>query len=173
MSQTTKNSIPIWQKHLDELHNEDSAPQFFINQIKKHHHRELLDPQHDFYVSPFDKEELLAATEGQLSLDVFQTENEIIVKAAIAGVQPEDVEIIVENDILTIRGERFNDETESYHDYLYQECYWGRFSRSIILPHDIDADNITAVIKNGILKITLPKVVRNVNKKISVHEIEN
>lgn len=96
--------------------------------------------------------------EGQLALDVYQTPNDIIIKAAIAGVKPEDISISISNDMLTIRGKRKQEKEVKNEDYFYRECYWGGFSRSIILPTEVNTDAIEATMKNGILVITLPKI---------------
>ncbi len=95
--------------------------------------------------------------EGQLSVDVFQDKNNVIIKSTIAGVEPEDIDISFENDMITIRGKRSKDRTINEEDYFYQECYWGGFSRSIILPIEIQSDKINASIRNGVLTIKLPK----------------
>lgn len=99
--------------------------------------------------------------EAELLLDVYQDDKNIYVKSTIAGVEPEDIEISINNDMLTIRGTR-SDQTEvSEADYFYKECYWGSFSRSIILPVEVKADEISANFKNGVLEITLPKTNRH------------
>lgn len=106
--------------------------------------------------------------DGQLSLDVYQTKNEIIIKSTIAGASAQDLEISLANDMLTIKGVRNKDVEVDPKDYYYQECYWGPFSRSIILPANIDASQIKASIKNGILTIVIPKTERIKTKKIEV-----
>lgn len=108
--------------------------------------------------------------EGQLSVDVYQDKNNIVIKSTIAGVDPDNIDISFHNDMLTIRGERQQDQTISEDDYFYKECYWGSFSRSIILPLEVQADKIKATIKNGILTIVLPKVHHADGKKISVED---
>ncbi len=95
--------------------------------------------------------------EGQLAVDVYQDKNSIIIKSTVAGVEPDDIDITFDNDMITIRGKRRKDITIEEDNYFYQECYWGGFSRSIILPVDVDEEKIEATIKNGILKIVLPK----------------
>ncbi len=104
--------------------------------------------------------------EGQLSIDVYQTKDNIIVKSTIAGVKSEDIDISVNNDMLTIRGKREMKEEVKEDSYFYQECYWGNFSRSIILPVEVKTDKIDATIENGILTVTLPKA--QTEKQISV-----
>ncbi|PIU07742.1 MAG: hypothetical protein COZ85_01370 [Candidatus Moranbacteria bacterium CG_4_8_14_3_um_filter_34_16] len=106
--------------------------------------------------------------EGQLTIDVYQTENDIIVKSTIAGVKPEDLDVSISNDMLTIHGERRQEEEISEKNYYYQECYWGGFSRSVILPVDVLADKIEASMKNGILTIKMPKADNSRSKKIQV-----
>jgi HSP20 family protein len=95
--------------------------------------------------------------EGQLSIDVFQTPDTIVIKSTIAGVKPGDIDISINNDLLTIRGSREMIENIREENYLYRECYWGSFSRSIILPVEVEADKIEAFLENGVLTVILPK----------------
>ena len=106
--------------------------------------------------------------EGQLTIDVFQTENDLIIKSTIAGVKPEDLDVDINNDMIMIRGERKQEESIAGENYYYQECYWGVFSRSVVLPVDVIADKAEASMKNGILTIKLPKADTNKTKKIQV-----
>lgn len=106
--------------------------------------------------------------EGQLTVDVYQTPEDIIVESTIAGVKPEDIEIDVTSESVTIHGERHKEESISESDYFYRECFWGRFSRSIILPQEVDPDKAHSSLKNGVLTIKLPKVHRNKSRKIKV-----
>lgn len=109
-----------------------------------------------------------SSSEGQLTIDVYQTDNDIVIKSTIAGVKPEDLDVSINNDMITIRGERKNEEIINEENYYYQECYWGNFSRSIILPVDVLPDKIEASMKNGILTIRLPKADNTKTKKIQV-----
>lgn len=104
--------------------------------------------------------------EGQLSIDVYQTTDKLVVTSTIAGVKPEDIDISINNDMLTIRGKRETQANIESDDYLYRECYWGSFSRSIILPVEIKAQEIEASLENGVLIIVLPKA--KVSKQISI-----
>jgi len=106
--------------------------------------------------------------EGQLTIDVYQTDSDIVIKSTIAGVKPEDLDVSINNDMITIRGERKQEEQIPEENYYYQECYWGSFSRSVILPIDVMADKIEAAMKNGILTIKLPKADSNKTKRIQV-----
>ncbi len=106
--------------------------------------------------------------EGQLTIDVYQTDDAIVIKSTIAGVKPEDLDVAINNDMVTIKGERKNEETVPNGNYYYQECYWGPFSRSILLPVDIISDKAEASLKNGILSIRLPKADTTRIKRIQV-----
>jgi HSP20 family protein len=94
--------------------------------------------------------------EGQLSVDVLQTADQIIVVAAIAGALPEDLSLHLHDDLLTIRGERrfpFAEKSELF----YQECFWGKFSRTIVLPVSVKEESAQAEYRNGVLIIRLNK----------------
>lgn len=106
--------------------------------------------------------------EGQLTVDVYQTPDQIAIKSTIAGVKPEDLDVSITNDMVTIRGTRRQDEEIAETDYFYRECYWGTFSRSIILPVDIVAEKADASLKDGILTIRIPKADALVTKKVKV-----
>lgn len=108
--------------------------------------------------------------EGQLSIDVYQTPGEIIIKSTIAGVKPEDIDISINNDMLTIRGHRSMDKKIKEENYLYRECYWGSFSRSIILPVEVEGEKIEAELENGVLTVTLPKAKNAKEISIKVRE---
>lgn len=106
--------------------------------------------------------------EGQLTIDVYQTPSEMVIESTIAGVNPEDIDIDVTNDSVTIRGARKREKEVKDEDYFYRECYWGRFSRSVILPQEINPEDAEVTFKNGILSIRLPKLVRRKSKKLKV-----
>ena len=108
--------------------------------------------------------------EGQLSVDVYGTDDEIVIKSTIAGVKPEDIDISINNDMLTIRGERTQQEEVGIDEYYYQECYWGGFSRSVILPVEVEGDKVSASIKNGVLTVRLPKARKSKSISIQVKE---
>jgi len=107
-------------------------------------------------------------SEGQLAVDVYQTAAEFCIQAPIAGVNPEDIDVSVENEMLIIKGERKEPDSEKEKDYFYQECYWGPFSRQIILPEDTDLNKIKASLKRGILTIKIPKITRLKRRKINI-----
>lgn len=108
--------------------------------------------------------------EGQLSIDVFQTKDNLVVKSTIAGVKPGDIDISINNDMLTIRGRREIKEEIAEENYLIKECYWGGFSRSIILPIEIEVEKVEAALDNGVLTVTLPKAKSAKQFSIKVKE---
>ncbi|MEI7621388.1 MAG: Hsp20/alpha crystallin family protein [Candidatus Moraniibacteriota bacterium] len=121
-------------------------------------------------INVFEEENTFSTNdaEGQLTIDVYQTENEVVIKSTIAGVKPEDLDVSINSDMVTIKGERKNEELVNGENYYYQECYWGFFSRSVVLPIDIVSDKAEASLKNGILTIRLPKADITKTKKIQV-----
>ena len=106
--------------------------------------------------------------EGELAVDVYQDKNNIIIKSTIGGVKAKDLDISINNNIITIRGERRQEENVKKNDYFYQECYWGKFSRSIVLPQEVGEEKIKATLKNGLLTIVLPKAKVDSEIKIKV-----
>lgn len=108
--------------------------------------------------------------EGQLSVDVGQTDNKLVIVATMAGAKPEDISININNDLLTIRGKREKQVQVKEEDYFYKECYWGTFSRTIVLPVDVLTDQASATMKNGVLTIIIPK--ESAKKKVPIEVIE-
>lgn len=113
-------------------------------------------------------EDWMSEYEGQLTIDMYQTKDNVVIKSTIAGVKPEDIDVTIANDMVTIRGERKRDFEASSEDYFYQECYWGSFSRSVVLPVDVDIENVSADLRDGILTVVLPKAAKARAKKIKV-----
>ena len=107
-------------------------------------------------------------SKGQLAVDVYQTDTDFCIQAPIAGVNQENLDIAIENEMLVIKGEREEPKSEEEKKYFYQECYWGPFSREIILPEDIDPEKIKASLKEGILLVTIPKT-KAVKKKVAIN----
>lgn len=144
-----------WQQHLLHMDPTESADSFFIQQFKTRIDRDSLESSE--FSSPMADSILSSQPEGQLAIDVYQTPTTVTIKAAVAGVDPGSVKISIDNDVLTIRGERSAQETENIEMHYYQECFWGRFSRSIVLPTAVEPENISAGVKNGVLTITLQR----------------
>jgi HSP20 family protein len=121
----------------------------------------------DSFVRP--SRALAALTEVSLpTLDIYQTPNEVVVKAALPGVKPEDVSIDITGDTLTIKGETKAEEEVKREDYLYQERRYGAFSRSVVLPGGLKTDKAEATIEDGILTITIPKAEEVKPKPVKV-----
>ena len=106
--------------------------------------------------------------EGSLTVDVFKDDGEIVIQSTIAGTSAPDLDIAILNDMVTIKGSRKPDSNVKTEDYYYQELYWGPFSRSIILPEEVDADGARASMKNGILTIRLPTLQKAKTRKVTV-----
>ena len=106
--------------------------------------------------------------EGQLAIDVYQDDSSVIIKAPIAGVGREDLELSITDEIVTIKGERKHQGEMQRENYLCQECYWGPFSRAYILPLEVISEKAQASLKNGILTITIPKIEKTKTKTIEI-----
>lgn len=109
--------------------------------------------------------------DGQLTVDVYQTSDDIIIRTMVAGVDPSDLDISITRDMVTIKGKREGAREVSNEDYFYQELYWGSFSRSIALPEEIDVEAAEASQKHGLLTIRLPKIDKSRQTKLKVKAI--
>jgi HSP20 family protein len=106
--------------------------------------------------------------EAQLTVDVWQTPNEIVVQSIVAGVKPEDLDVSISQDSIVLSGRRERSREVAGSDYFYQELYWGSFSRSVLLPQEIDPDESEATIKNGLVTIRLPKLDKTKIQKLKI-----
>ncbi|MFA5029892.1 MAG: Hsp20/alpha crystallin family protein [Patescibacteria group bacterium] len=122
----------------------------------------------DFFLSPHEPhlEENIFNGEGQLSCDIYQDRDHVIVKSTMAGVDPKNLDISVSNDLLTIRGYREMEEEVGDNDFYFREIYWGSFSRSIVLPQEVDHAKVQATLKNGVLTVKLPKKYKSASIKV-------
>jgi len=136
----------------------------------------LINDEEDQGLAAADEREIETADDdqidGQLAVDVFQDGDNVVIKSTIAGVKPEDLDITIANDLVTIKGERREEREETDRDYFFQECYWGAFSRSLTLPVEVDVDKAVADLKDGILTLTLPKASRAKAKKVKIRSEE-
>ncbi|OGZ65622.1 MAG: hypothetical protein A2812_03285 [Candidatus Staskawiczbacteria bacterium RIFCSPHIGHO2_01_FULL_36_16] len=107
--------------------------------------------------------------DGELVVDVYETNSDFVVLAAIAGIQIKDIDISLEKDMMIIKGSRCDPHEHPNKKYFYQECYWGPFSRKIVLPENINIDKADAQMDKGVLSIKIPKIEGNgkVGVKIS------
>ncbi|MEK7544649.1 MAG: Hsp20/alpha crystallin family protein [Patescibacteria group bacterium] len=106
--------------------------------------------------------------DGQLAVDIYQTAKEIIILAPIAGVDSKDVDVSVTDEVLTIKGARHLERKIEEEDYFTKECFWGGFSRSIILPESAELGKINATFEKGILEIRIPRGERIKTKVVRI-----
>ncbi len=107
-------------------------------------------------------------SEGSLTVDVYRDDGDIVIQSTIAGATAADIDISILNDMVTVKGARSPDTKVRPNDYYYQELYWGPFSRTIILPEEVDADSAKASMKNGILTIRLPTLEKSKTKRLKI-----
>jgi len=108
--------------------------------------------------------------EGELAVDLCENKDELILQATIGGVEINELDISITNDMITVRGERKRESKDKIEKVYYNECFWGPFSRSLILPQEINADKAKATIKNGLLTIHLPKLMKTKRKTLKIEE---
>jgi len=105
---------------------------------------------------------------GELPIDMYQTKDDVVVKAALPGVKPEEVDITITGDVLTIKGEHKEEQETKEEDYLYKEQRYGAFNRSVAIPVQVQSEKAEAVFENGILTLTIPKAEQVKPKAIKV-----
>ena len=130
----------------------------------------LSRPKHHVVEEESEDDEI-AMEEGELSVDVYQTATEIIIEAMVAGVKPEDLHLSITRDMVTVKGRRDGNTQVNHDDYFYKELYWGTFTRTILLPHEVEIEEAEAVEKHGLLIIRLPKVDKARQTKLKVKSI--
>jgi HSP20 family protein len=111
---------------------------------------------------------LMGEEEGQLTIDVYQTPTDIVIKSMVSGVKPEDLDISITRDMVTIKGKRETERFVKDEDYFHQELYWGSFSRTIMLPAEVEVEEAEAMEKHGLLIIRLPKIDKNKQTRLRV-----
>ena len=122
---------------------------------------EVLPPQEKTAEEP-------AEVEGQLTVDIYDDGERIVIQSTVAGVKPEDLDVSITNDMVTVKGRRRKQEEVKDESYYYRELYWGSFSRSVILPEEIEVEKAEAALKNGLLTVKLPKKNKHIIQKIKV-----
>jgi len=105
---------------------------------------------------------------GQLAVDVYETEEKLIIKARTAGVNKEDLDVSISDGILTISGTLSSGDDTDATNWHIQECYWGEFSRTLALPVPVKEDEVSAVLKDGVLTISFSKIKQEQAKKITI-----
>lgn len=119
-------------------------------------------------------EERLLDTEeadAELAVDVYQTPEEIVIKTMVAGVRPEDLDINITRDMVSLRGTRDESADDDGKDFFHKELYWGSFARTIMLPEEIEVEEAEAIEKHGLLTIRLPKVDKSKKNKLRVKSV--
>lgn len=106
--------------------------------------------------------------DGELPVDMYQTDDAIIIRALVAGVSPEELDIAITRDMVTIKGERIEIQEVADEGYFHRELFWGTFSRTILLPEEVVIDEAEAKEKHGLLEITLPKLDKNRSARLTV-----
>lgn len=137
---------------------------------------EEYEPQEAVRINPRDEAKQPAPwmeedESAELSVDMYDNGKEIIIQTMVAGVKPEDINIDIRRDSVTIEGSRKESKTMRNDDYVVRELYWGSFSRTVNLPDEIDPDIAEATEKHGLLIIRLPKIDKNKQKKVKIKSI--
>ena len=126
---------------------------------------EDLNKNNNLQTSPNEDENY---KEGEWAVDIYDEGENIVVKAMIAGVKPEDLDVSITRDMVTVRGTRHEEKEVSEDNYHQQELYWGSFSRTIMLPAEVDITESEAIEKHGLLILTLPKVDKEKRTKLKI-----
>ncbi len=122
-------------------------------------------PEAEEPVDEWDESETVA---GQLAVDVYETKERLVVKGRVAGVNKSDLDVSISDNTLTIKGTLSAGSEDDVENYFLQECYWGEFSRSLVLPVPVKEDEIEALLKDGVLTISFSKLKQDTVKKIEI-----
>lgn len=150
------------QNNNDDLLIEDELAAAFLNDD------DLSSSADDSGVVHMEDEQLEDDFPGQLAVDVYETEDKLVVKARTAGVNKDELDVSISDGILTISGTLSSGDDVDVNNWHIQECYWGEFSRTLALPVAVKEDEVEAVLKDGVLTITFNKVKQEHAKKIQV-----
>lgn len=133
-------------------------------EVEKHEKHSIKEKENAAWIEESNED-------AQLTIDVYQTPTEIIVKSIVAGVKPEDLQINITRDMVTVQGKREENREVTDEDYFYKELYWGSFSRTVMLPQEVDPEEAEAIEKHGLLIIRLPKLDKEKQTKLKVRSI--
>lgn len=131
-------------------------------------HARHAHPKKEHVARPTPLHDDQSTNEGQLPVDVHQTGSDIVIRAFVAGVRPDDLSLSISRDMVEIAGARAEREQVSGPDYFVRELFWGSFSRNILLPQEVDVDAASATAKDGLLTIILPKLDKSRQTKLRV-----
>ena len=109
--------------------------------------------------------------EAELSVDLFQTPTDIVVQTMVAGVKPEDLELSIARDLITIRGKREESRVIDEDNYFAKELYWGKFSRTISLPAEVEPEEVEATERHGLVTIKIKKVDKEKKNNVKIKSI--
>ncbi len=157
----------------EEQHLFDVMPESSINKLEYLMNNVVPSNQQEFdngFQNLLDNS-YINEVEGELALDVYEEDGQIVVRAPLAGVALEDLDINFSQGVLTIKGDRKGGREIKEDNYFIKECFWGKFSRSILLPDDIDTAKIKAHVKNGVLTVVLPKLELPNNVSIEIKKL--
>lgn len=126
------------------------------------HLQEPADPEWDDEIDDSDPQE------GELPVDMYQTNDDIVIRALVAGVSPADLDIAITRDMVTVKGRREEYQESSDDNYYHRELFWGSFSRTLLLPEEVVIDEAEAQEKHGMLEIRLPKLDKNRSTQLKV-----
>ena len=115
-----------------------------------------------------EKSEDWMEPEGNLTVDVYQTPDKVIVKTLVAGVKPEDLDVTIARDSVVVRGKRESHSEVHEDNYIHKELYWGSFSRTVILPVEVEPEEAEAVERHGLLIISIPKIDKSKQTKLKI-----
>ena len=157
------------RKQNDDLLIEDELAAAFLNDDSMADDSNVAAPQQDNGVADdANWEDSEDDFPGQLAVDVYETDEQLVVKARTAGVNKEDLDVSISDGILTISGTLSSGDDSAATNWHIQECYWGEFSRTLALPVPVKEDEVAAVLKDGVLTITFSKVKQEQAKKITI-----
>ena len=151
-----------------DLQHEDETDHEDIEDEEEQGKRLLHVGEESSDIDDGELEEPFGVEEGELAVDIYQTQDDIVIQAAIAGIKSDALDVAIEDDLVTISGERRNPARDAEREYFHQECFWGPFSREIILPDDVDPGKAEASMKDGVFTLRMPRIKREASKKIDV-----
>lgn len=147
----------------------DAFEDDFKPEVNKASVKRITVDEHDEPMLPdLDADEPEESVAGQLPVDVYQSPNEIVIRAFVAGVRADMLDLAITRDMVTISGAREAREEVDATDYFHKELYWGTFSRTILLPQEVDVDGSSASAKDGLLTLILPKLDKARQTKLKV-----
>jgi HSP20 family protein len=162
----------FFQRLTGSLREDEEEGVYRMDEVNKQSMSKVSQDREQYTIPTYEEEEEEeedpVSVDGQLAIDVFETPVDVIVKTMIPGVRKEEVDISLSRDLLTIRGERKDEKTISEDNYHYRELYWGTFSRTLKLPHEVDIERAEATESQGMLTIKLPRVDKEKQAKIKV-----